>query len=250
MSDNTFSVYAFRAHRQEIHVMLVGTHCDPRRLLLVWPFLALLLGASSGCPPAPSACCWRWRLLSTALSGIYTGGCPDRFGAQAPDLLRHQPQPGFPSCCWASAASALSYGLAISGVSIGAPCSRSGCKALIGDRRGSPLAGAGAHCRYFLVYLGAALGRMIGLTLGVAAQPAPSWSPRWSPSRCGLLLWRPAAPPQLLKRPPRDPRRGSSKPHRAWPESIRLHPTVIAAACWPPVIYDTFDSTLVQYLTP
>ena len=248
VSDNTFSVQRFRALPTEIHVMLVGTLLTRGACFMVWPFLALLLWREFRLSASAIGLLLALATVCGALSGIYTGWLSDRFGRKRL-IFFGTSLSGLSFVLLGFSGQPLSYGLAISGVSIGCALLESSCKALIGDRvedrRSRELA---LYCRYFLINLGAALGPLIGLTLGVAAR-------RHLPGhRAGLLLLRPAAlapaAPLELKRRSLAPRSStgfleaclSMARHRAF--TLLLLCNMLAA-----LIYATFDSTLVQYLT-
>ncbi|MDG3709093.1 MDR family MFS transporter [Pseudomonas aeruginosa] len=249
MSDNTFSVQRFRALPTEIHVMLVGTLLTRGAYFMVWPFLALLLWREFRLSASAIGLLLALATVCGALSGIYTGWLSDRFGRKRL-IFFGTSLSGLSFVLLGFSGQPLSYGLAISGVSIGCALLESSCKALIGDRvedrRSRELA---LYCRYFLINLGAALGPLIGLTLGVAAQAGTFLVTALVYFCYGLLLWC------LLHH--LEPKRRSLAPrastgfleaclsmarHRAF--TLLLLCNMLAA-----LIYATFDSTLVQYLT-
>ncbi|MDF5995756.1 MFS transporter [Pseudomonas aeruginosa] len=213
MSDNTFSVQRFRALPTEIHVMLVGTLLTRGAYFMVWPFLALLLWREFRLSASAIGLLLALATVCGALSGIYTGWLSDRFGRKRL-IFFGTSLSGLSFVLLGFSGQPLSYGLAISGVSIGCALLESSCKALIGDRvedrRSRELA---LYRRYFLINLGAALGPLIGLTLGVAAQAGTFLVTALVYFCYGLLLWRLLHHLELKRRSlPRDPRPGSSKP--------------------------------------
>ncbi|MDF5980266.1 MFS transporter [Pseudomonas aeruginosa] len=226
MSDNTFSVQRFRALPTEIHVMLVGTLLTRGAYFMVWPFLALLLWREFRLSASAIGLLLALATVCGALSGIYTGWLSDRFGRKRL-IFFGTSLSGLSFVLLGFSGQPLSYGLAISGVSIGCALLESSCKALIGDRvedrRSRELA---LYCRYFLINLGAALGPLIGLTLGVAAQAGTFLVTALVYFCYGLLLWRllhhlelsGAACPAILDGVPRSlPEHGPAS---------RLHPAV------------------------
>lgn len=249
MSDNTFSVQRFRALPTEIHVMLVGTLLTRGAYFMVWPFLALLLWREFRLSASAIGLLLALATVCGALSGIYTGWLSDRFGRKRL-IFFGTSLSGLSFVLLGFSGQPLSYGLAISGVSIGCALLESSCKALIGDRvedrRSRELA---LYCRYFLINLGAALGPLIGLTLGVAAQAGTFLVTALVYFCYGLLLWR-LLHHLELKRHSLAPRSStgfleaclSMARHRAF--TLLLLCNMLAA-----LIYATFDSTLVQYLT-
>ncbi|HBP5720959.1 MDR family MFS transporter [Pseudomonas aeruginosa] len=249
MSDNTFSVQRFRALPTEIHVMLVGTLLTRGAYFMVWPFLALLLWREFRLSASAIGLLLALATVCGALSGIYTGWLSDRFGRKRL-IFFGTSLSGLSFVLLGFSGQPLSYGLAISGVSIGCALLESSCKALIGDRvedrRSRELA---LYCRYFLINLGAALGPLIGLTLGVAAQAGTFLVTALVYFCYGLLLWR-LLHHLELKRRSLAPRSStgfleaclSMARHRAF--TLLLLCNMLAA-----LIYATFDSTLVQYLT-
>ncbi len=249
VSDNTFSVQRFRALPTEIHVMLVGTLLTRGAYFMVWPFLALLLWREFRLSASAIGLLLALATVCGALSGIYTGWLSDRFGRKRL-IFFGTSLSGLSFVLLGFSGQPLSYGLAISGVSIGCALLESSCKALIGDRvedrRSRELA---LYCRYFLINLGAALGPLIGLTLGVAAQAGTFLVTALVYFCYGLLLWR-LLHHLELKRRSLAPRSStgfleaclSMARHRAF--TLLLLCNMLAA-----LIYATFDSTLVQYLT-
>ncbi len=249
MSDNTFGVQRFRALPTEIHVMLVGTLLTRGAYFMVWPFLALLLWREFRLSASAIGLLLALATVCGALSGIYTGWLSDRFGRKRL-IFFGTSLSGLSFVLLGFSGQPLSYGLAISGVSIGCALLESSCKALIGDRvedrRSRELA---LYCRYFLINLGAALGPLIGLTLGVAAQAGTFLVTALVYFCYGLLLWR-LLHHLELKRRSLAPRSStgfleaclSMARHRAF--TLLLLCNMLAA-----LIYATFDSTLVQYLT-
>lgn len=217
MSDNTFSVQRFRALPTEIHVMLVGTLLTRGAYFMVWPFLALLLWREFRLSASAIGLLLALATVCGALSGIYTGWLSDRFGRKR----------------------LIFFGTSLSGLSF----------VLLGFS-GQPLSyGLAIYCRYFLINLGAALGPLIGLTLGVAAQAGTFLVTALVYFCYGLLLWR-LLHHLELKRRSLAPRSStgfleaclSMARHRAF--TLLLLCNMLAA-----LIYATFDSTLVQYLT-
>ncbi|VUY46067.1 probable major facilitator superfamily (MFS) transporter [Pseudomonas aeruginosa PAK] len=249
VSDNTFSMQRFRALPTEIHVMLVGTLLTRGAYFMVWPFLALLLWREFRLSASAIGLLLALATVCGALSGIYTGWLSDRFGRKRL-IFFGTSLSGLSFVLLGFSGQPLSYGLAISGVSIGCALLESSCKALIGDRvedrRSRELA---LYCRYFLINLGAALGPLIGLTLGVAAQAGTFLVTALVYFCYGLLLWR-LLHHLELKRRSLAPRSStgfleaclSMARHRAF--TLLLLCNMLAA-----LIYATFDSTLVQYLT-
>lgn len=150
MSDNTFSVQRFRALPTEIHVMLVGTLLTRGAYFMVWPFLALLLWREFRLSASAIGLLLALATVCGALSGIYTGWLSDRFGRKRL-IFFGTSLSGLSFVLLGFSGQPLSYGLAISGVSIGCALLESSCKALIGDRvedrRSRELA---LYCRYFL----------------------------------------------------------------------------------------------------
>ncbi|MCR1761347.1 MFS transporter, partial [Pseudomonas aeruginosa] len=233
----------------EIHVMLVGTLLTRGAYFMVWPFLALLLWREFRLSASAIGLLLALATVCGALSGIYTGWLSDRFGRKRL-IFFGTSLSGLSFVLLGFSGQPLSYGLAISGVSIGCALLESSCKALIGDRvedrRSRELA---LYCRYFLINLGAALGPLIGLTLGVAAQAGTFLVTALVYFCYGLLLWR-LLHHLELKRRSLAPRSStgfleaclSMARHRAF--TLLLLCNMLAA-----LIYATFDSTLVQYLT-
>ncbi|WP_243603960.1 MFS transporter [Pseudomonas aeruginosa] len=133
MSDNTFSVQRFRALPTEIHVMLVGTLLTRGAYFMVWPFLALLLWREFRLSASAIGLLLALATVCGALSGIYTGWLSDRFGRKRL-IFFGTSLSGLSFVLLGFSGQPLSYGLAISGVSIGCALLESSCKALIGDR--------------------------------------------------------------------------------------------------------------------
>nr|WP_257021373.1 MFS transporter [Pseudomonas aeruginosa] len=229
--------------------MLVGTLLTRGAYFMVWPFLALLLWREFRLSASAIGLLLALATVCGALSGIYTGWLSDRFGRKRL-IFFGTSLSGLSFVLLGFSGQPLSYGLAISGVSIGCALLESSCKALIGDRvedrRSRELA---LYCRYFLINLGAALGPLIGLTLGVAAQAGTFLVTALVYFCYGLLLWR-LLHHLELKRRSLAPRSStgfleaclSMARHRAF--TLLLLCNMLAA-----LIYATFDSTLVQYLT-
>jgi MFS family permease len=249
MSEETFSVRRFRELPLETHVMLAGTLLTRGAYFMVWPFLALLLWQEFHLSASAIGSLLALATVSGAVSGIYTGWLSDRFGRQHL-ILFGTTLSALSFILLAYSARPLSYGVAISGVSIGCALLESSCKALIGDRiedrRSRELA---LYCRYFLINAGAAIGPLIGLAIGIAAQTHTFLVTALVYFVYGIVLWsllRHAA----LKKPSRAPRATvgfvvtciSMARHRAF--TLLLLSNLLAA-----LIYATFDSTLVQYLT-
>ncbi|MDF5939959.1 MFS transporter [Pseudomonas aeruginosa] len=228
--------------------MLVGTLLTRGAYFMVWPFLALLLWREFRLSASAIGLLLALATVCGALSGIYTGWLSDRFGRKRL-IFFGTSLSGLSFVLLGFSGQPLSYGLAISGVSIGCALLESSCKALIGDRvedrRSRELA---LYCRYFLINLGAALGPLIGLTLGVAAQAGTFLVTALVYFCYGLLLWRLLHHLELKRRSAPRSSTGfleaclSMARHRAF--TLLLLCNMLAA-----LIYATFDSTLVQYLT-
>ncbi|WP_099125996.1 MDR family MFS transporter [Xenorhabdus stockiae] len=251
MQKNIFSLMRFRTLPIEIHVMLVGTLLTRGAYFMVWPFLAVILYRQFNCSATAIGALLSTAIILGAISGVYTGWLSDRFGrkrlilcgttlsALAFVLLSHGHSPAL-------------YGIGITGVSIGCALLESSCKALIGDqvidKASRELA---LYCRYYAINAGAAIGPLFGVTLGVAEQGLTFLITATIYFIYGLLLWRllhyVAYRSTTLKQNQATffsffTACGQMIRHRLF--ALLMFCNMLAA-----LVYASFDSTLVQYLT-
>ncbi|MDC9581608.1 MFS transporter [Xenorhabdus sp. PR6a] len=251
MSGDIFTLSRFRALPTDIHVMLAGTLLTRGSYFMVWPFLAILLYRQFHFSATTIGSLLSIATICGALSSVYTGWLSDRFGRERLILC-------------GTTLSALSfyllsysnhfvlYGISIAGVSIGRNLLESNCKALIGDRiRDKASRELALYCRYYAINVGAAAGPLFGVTLGIASRSPIFLLTAIIYFVYGFLLW------SLLRQSPPQPsslNKVISNPpaflvtcnhmikHRLF--SLLLISNMLAA-----LVYASFDSTLVQYLT-
>ncbi|EAV3944761.1 MFS transporter [Salmonella enterica] len=251
MQGNIFTLARVRSLPTEIHVMLAGTFLTRGAYFMVWPFLAVLLYRQFHFSATAIGSLLSMATLCGAVSGVYTGWLSDRFGRKRLILCG--------TTLSALAFILLSYGnrptlyaVGIAGVSIGCALLESSCKALIGDRITDKSSRELAlYCRYYAINVGAALGPLFGVTLGLASR-----SPTFLLTAAvyfiyGLLLW------YLLQDRSSSanlhPKTSSCPPpfFMACQQMIRhrLFSLLLICNMFAALVYASFDSTLVQYLT-
>ncbi|MDC9605575.1 MDR family MFS transporter [Xenorhabdus griffiniae] len=251
MQSKTFTLARFRALPAEIHLMLVGTLLTRGAYFMIWPFLAVILYRQFNFSATTIGALLSIAIIFGAISGVYTGWLSDRFGrkrlilcgttlsALAFVLLSYGNNPAL-------------YGIGIAGVSIGCALLESSCKALIGDRINDKASRELAlYCRYYAINAGAAVGPLFGVTLGVDKQGLTFLITASIYFIYGLLLWRSLHYTVWRSTTPKQTSTTSSTFFAACGQMIRHRLFALLMLCnmLAALVYASFDSTLVQYLT-
>ena len=251
MQKNIFTLARFRALPAEIHVMLLGTLLTRGAYFMVWPFLAVLLYRQFHFSATAIGALLSAATVCGAVSGVYTGWLSDRFGRRRL-ILCGTSLSALAFCLLSYGQAPVWYALGIAGVSVGCALLESSCKALIGDRVTDKASRELAlYCRYYAINIGAAAGPLFGVTLGIGERGLTFFITASLYFLYGLTLWRllrhripaPAAPGKTgTPHPTFFAACGQMIRHRLF--ALLLLCNMLAA-----LVYASFDSTLVQYLT-
>ena len=251
MRKDIFTLFRFRMLPVEIHVMLVGSLFARGAYFMVWPFLSVLLYRQFHYSATAIGTLLSAATICGAISGVYTGWLSDRFGRKRL-ILCGSTLSALAFCVLGYAKEPIVFGIGITGVSIGCVILESSCKALIGDRITDTISRELAfYCRYYAINVGAAIGSLIGMTLGISEHGVTFFTTATIYFIYGVILW------ELLSRITLA--NGHVKKNTLQTPGFmtvikqmvchRIFTLLLLCNMLAALIYASFDSSLIQYLT-